>query len=181
MPESRSYRVSTPDQLADIPETDAAVAFIVDAYRTRLRRAGRGIEHPIEVARLLAEDGQSAKVVVAGVLHDVLEDTNTATRELEDVFGAGVARLVTALSQDQSIKNYQERKEALRQQIIDAGRDAALVSLADKTAKLRGVDSPPPKRKLHHYRETLRGIESRYGPSRMSRRLREQLERWPGP
>lgn len=164
--------------LGDISGTDEAMAYIAEAYCTRLRRAGRGIEHPVEVARLLADDGQSPPIVVVGLLHDVLEDTDTTTRELEDNFGPETARLVSALSQDESIKTYRDRKEALRQQIIDAGREAALVSLADKAAKLRGLASPPPKRKLHHYRETLRAVESRYGHSRMSGRLREQLERW---
>jgi (p)ppGpp synthase/HD superfamily hydrolase len=55
---------------------DAAQAFLVEAYRTRRRRPGRTAEHPIAVSQLLADDGQPAIVVVAGLLHDVLEDTD---------------------------------------------------------------------------------------------------------
>ena len=61
--------------LSEIPGADEALAFLGDAYRTRLRRAGRTVEHPVAVAGLLADDAQPPRVVVAGILNDVLEDT----------------------------------------------------------------------------------------------------------
>jgi (p)ppGpp synthase/HD superfamily hydrolase len=118
-------------------------------------------------------------VVVGGMLHDVLEGTDTTTAELETAFDPEMTRLVEALTQDQSIGSYRRRKALLRQRIIDEGRDPATVSLADKLVKLQHRDSPPAVRKLHHYRETLRLVEERYGDSRLSNRLREQLDRWP--
>ena len=166
-------------RLSEIPGADEALAFVGDAYRTRLQRRGRTVEHPVAVAGLLADDAQPPRVVVAGILHDVLEDTGATGDELEAVFGPDVARLVAAVTQDPSIRKYQERKAALRRQIVNAGAAAAAVSLADKAAKLRSLESQPAKRKLHHYRETLRGIEQRYGPSRLSVILREELDRWP--
>jgi (p)ppGpp synthase/HD superfamily hydrolase len=166
-------------ELTEIPGADEALAFIGDAYRTRVQRPGRTVEHPVAVASVLADDAQPPRVVVAGILHDVLEDTDATADELQALFGTDTARLVGALTQDASIRKYQERKAALRRQIVDAGADAAAVSLADKAAKLRSVESRPAKRKLHHYRETLRGIEQRYGPSRLSAILREELDRWP--
>ena len=165
--------------LSEIPGADEALAFLGDAYRTRLRRAGRTVEHPVAVAGLLADDAQSPRVVVAGILHDVLEDTDATGGEIEAVFGRDIARLIAALTEDPSLRKYRERKAALRRQIVDAGADAAAVSLADKAAKLRSVESRPAKRKLHHYRETLRGIEEQYGSSRLSAMLREELDRWP--
>lgn len=173
-----SYRLAVHAELADIPGADAAIAFLTDAYRTRLRRPGRTVEHPIAVAALLAEDGQPTPVVIAGILHDVLEDTDARRDELNEISGAEVTRLVSALTQDPSIKKYRQRKAALRRQIIDAGPEAAVVSLADKAEKLRSVQTRPAERKLEHYRETVRGIEQRYGRSRLSAVLREQLDRW---
>jgi (p)ppGpp synthase/HD superfamily hydrolase len=166
-------------ELADIPGADAALAFLTEAYRTRLRRSGRTVEHPIGVATLLAEEGQSTPVVIAGILHDVLEDTDARRGELDETFGADVTRLVSALTQDPSIKKYRKRKTALRQRILDAGPEAAAVSLADKAAKLRSAQTRPAERKLEHYHQTLRGIERRYGSSHLSALLREQLDRWP--
>lgn len=175
---NRDLRASEPRKLADIPGADAALAFVTNAYRTRLTRAGRTIEHPVAVAGLLVEDDRRAEVVIGGLLHDVLEDTETTAGELEEAVGVAIARLVGVLTQDPSIKKYRKRKAALRQQIIDAGPDTAVISLADKAAKLDELESRPAERKLTHYRETLNGIECRYGASRLSGQLRDQLDRW---
>jgi (p)ppGpp synthase/HD superfamily hydrolase len=171
--------MSVQRELAEIPEADAALAFLGEAYRARLKRTGRSVEHPIAVGRVLADDGQPPRLVVAGILHDVLEDTDATATELEDAFGAETARLVVALTQDPSIQGYRKRKAALRRQIVAAGPEAAAVSLADKVAKLQTERSRPANRKLAHYRETLDAIERRYGSSRLSALLREQLDRYP--
>ncbi len=165
--------------LADIPGADEALAFVGDAYRTHLRRPGKTIEHPIAVATLLADDGQPPLVVIAGILHDVLEDTDATPNELDLAVGPNVARLVSALSEDPSIRRYRKRKSALRRQIVDAGPAAAAVSLADKVAKLRAVESRPAERKLDHYSKTLRAIEQHYRSSPLSVLLRKELDRWP--
>jgi len=158
---------------------DLARVFLADAYRMRLRRAGKTVEHPIAVGELLTDDGQPPTVVVAGLLHDVLEDTDLTSGELRERFGPDVARLVEALTQDTTIVKYRERKAALCRQILDAGPEAAVVSLADKTAKLQSADVRPKRRQLAHYAATLEGIEARYGQSRLSEHLRDQLDRWP--
>jgi len=87
--------------------------------------------------------------------------------------------LVAALTEDGAIGAYADRKAALRVQILDAGADAATISLADKPAKVQGLAAKPRKRKLDHYRQTLRQAELRFGPSRLSVLLHEQLDRWP--
>jgi GTP diphosphokinase / guanosine-3',5'-bis(diphosphate) 3'-diphosphatase len=157
---------------------DAEHAFLVEAYRTRRRRPGRMAEHPIAVSRLLADDGQPARVVVAGLHHDVLEDTDVTPGELRERFGPDVVRHVEALTQDTTISKYSERKAALRRQILDAGPEAAIVSLADKTAKLQSTQVRPKRRQMAHYAATLEGIEARYGRTHLSEQLSEQLQRW---
>ncbi len=169
---------SRSSQLAATPGVAQAVAFVVDAYATRLWRPGRTPDHPMAVAGLLAASGQPPEVVTAGVLHDVLEDTDVTVAELVGPFGPEVVRLVEALTQDAAIDEYRDRKAALRQQILDAGPHAATVAMADKLAKLEGARQRPRKRRLAHYRATLDGIEERYGRSPLSERLREQLARW---
>jgi len=166
------------DKLAAVRGAHEALRFLNDAYRTRLVRPGRTTEHPITVGRLLADDGQSPRLVIAGLLHDALEDTGAKPGELCEKFGGEITRLVAALTEDRSISQYRARKAALRGQILDAGPDAATISLADKLAKLQGVTSRPKKRKLEHYRLTLNEVEQRYGPSRLSVLLRAQLYRW---
>jgi (p)ppGpp synthase/HD superfamily hydrolase len=152
-------------------------AFLEEAYGSR-RHGDAWTDHPLAVARLLHEDGQPDTLVRAGLLHDVLEDTEVTTAEIRERFGREVARLVEALTQDPAIADYERRKAALREQILAAGRDAATVALADKAAKLAKEAGRPKQSRLEHYRATLAGIEQRFGPSPLSERLRDELQRF---
>ena len=104
----------------------------------RLRRAAKTGDRPIAVGELLTDDGQPSTVVVAGLLHDVLEDTDVTPAKLHTRFGPDVARPVEALTQDTAIVKHGERKAALRRQIVDADPEAAIVSLADKNREVAG-------------------------------------------
>jgi (p)ppGpp synthase/HD superfamily hydrolase len=119
-------------------------------------------------------------VIVAGLLHDVLEDTEVSRAELRQQFGDEVADLVEALTEDSSIRAHRRRKAALLEQVLDAGPVAATIALADKAAKLDGRDGPPSERRLEHHRATLEGIERRYGHSKLSELLRRRLAPYEG-
>jgi (p)ppGpp synthase/HD superfamily hydrolase len=95
------------------------------------------VTHPVEVACLLHEAGYQDEVVAAGVLHDVLEDTDAERSDLESRFGRRVAELVEAVTDDPTIEDDAERKAALRRQVADAGECAAVVFAADKVSKAR--------------------------------------------
>jgi len=116
--------------------------------------------------------------VLAGLLHDVLEDTEVTTAEVRERFGPEVARLVEALTQDPAIADYERRKAALREQVLAGGPGAAAVALADKTAKLAKESERPKESRLAHYRATLEGIEQRFGQSPLSEHLRAELRRF---
>jgi (p)ppGpp synthase/HD superfamily hydrolase len=149
--------------------TDEVLSFLSDAY------GHRSLDHPVAVADLLREARQPNRVVVAGLLHDVLEDTDVTADELRRRFGASVAELVEALTEDGEIDDVRQRKAALRQQILDAGPSAATIALADKAAKLSEPDLQVNARRLEHYRRTLEGVERRYGHSGLSELLRRRL------
>jgi (p)ppGpp synthase/HD superfamily hydrolase len=120
-------------------------------------------------------------VVLAGLLHDVLEDTNVSARELHERFGPDVTGLVEALTENPSIDDVRERKTALRRQILDAGPAAATIALADKAAKLSEPEERLNERRLEHYRGTLEGVEGRYGHSHLSELLRQRLATYDNP
>ncbi|WP_163652149.1 HD domain-containing protein [Listeria sp. PSOL-1] len=65
--------------------------------------------HPLNVARLLANAGFSEEVVVAGLLHDVVEDTEITSQEIERQFGKPVAELVAAHTENKAL-SWEERK-----------------------------------------------------------------------
>jgi hypothetical protein len=126
------------------PETSPALAAQALAFAVRChnhqRRDSDGapfIEHPLEVARLLRDAGCSETVVAAGLLHDVVEDAGVGVRELSARFGPEVGALVGAVTDDANLDGYRRRKQALRDQVRDAGGEAALVFAADKISKVR--------------------------------------------
>lgn len=149
--------------------TEEVLAFLSAAY------GHRPLDHPLAVAALLREAHQPQRVVVAGLLHDVLEDTPVTAAEIRRRFGTPVSALVEALTEDGAIEDGRQRKAALRRQILDAGPSAATIALADKAAKLSEPDLQMNPRRLEHYRSTLEGVERRYGHSRLSELLRRRL------
>jgi guanosine-3',5'-bis(diphosphate) 3'-pyrophosphohydrolase len=134
------------------PEPPAFVAesppIVGDAYRVAAvahegqRRKGRDrpyIEHPLRVAALLREAGFDEEVIAAALLHDVVEDSEMSIEEVAKAFGARVAELVGALTEEGTIEPYEHRKDAHRAQVEAAGRDAAAIYAADKLSNVRHV------------------------------------------
>ncbi len=94
-------------------------------------------------------------MIAAALLHDVLEDSSTEPEQIESAFGADVAGLVDALSDDRSITDYEARKRALREQVRAAGERAALIYAADKLANCTALRSA--------YAEVGEGVAERIG------------------
>jgi len=119
--------------------TRAALAFALRSHAGQQRNSDGAafVEHSLEVARLLRDAGCSDVLVAAGLLHEVLEDGHVSVDELTEHFGADVAGLVRAVSDDTCVRSYRQRKQMLCEQVRDTGGDAALLFCADKISKLR--------------------------------------------
>jgi (p)ppGpp synthase/HD superfamily hydrolase len=139
-------------------ERARAIAFLLDAYDGAPTRPGKGLPHAQAVADVLRDAGYDPQVQLAGLLHDVVEDTDRTVADVRERFGDMVADTVAQLTEDDSIQPYAPRKHALRDQLRAAGSPATNIALADKIATLRHAlltDTPVRKRKRHHYRATL--------------------------
>ncbi|KAJ1527693.1 hypothetical protein ONE63_007652 [Megalurothrips usitatus] len=104
------------------------------------------INHPIGVAFILtAEAGvRDPSVIMAALLHDTVEDTDTTLEEIKKEFGSTVADIVAEVTDDKSLPS-EERK---RLQIVHAptsSREAKLVKLADKLYNLRDLEKATPE------------------------------------
>jgi (p)ppGpp synthase/HD superfamily hydrolase len=142
---------------AGVAELRDASHALADAYRGVDVKPGKGATHARVVADVLRGAGFPPSVQVAGLLHDVVEDTPWTIRDVRARFGDPVAAVVAAVTEDPTIREYRPRKRALREQIARAGGAAVDVALADKVASLRyvlhrGVRLPP--RKRAHYAAT---------------------------
>jgi (p)ppGpp synthase/HD superfamily hydrolase len=136
----------------------AADAALVAAYADVRAKPGKGVEHARAVGAILASAGCGEAVQLAGLLHDVVEDTPWTLDDVDDAFGDRVGQLVAAVTEDDDVKGYRRRKRALRARIAGGGPDAIDIALADKVATLGyAVDHGQrvPRRKLAHYEATL--------------------------
>lgn len=103
------------------------------------------IIHPLHVARHLLMTGHvyDADILMAALLHDTVEDTDTSLDELRGHFGYRVQQLVQELSDDKSLPK-EERKHLQIQNAAKKSLEAALITLADKLSNLSDMLENPP-------------------------------------
>ena len=117
----------------------AALAKATEAHAGQIRNGSGGlpyIEHPRMVAATLAAHEYAETTLAAALLHDVVEDSDTTVEELRAEFGDAVADLVAALSDDESIEAYRERKDEHRGRVAAVDGDALAIYAADKLTNL---------------------------------------------
>jgi (p)ppGpp synthase/HD superfamily hydrolase len=168
------------------PLTRDALAFAASHHEGQTRDLDGipFVTHPVEVACLLHEAGYSDEVVAAGVLHDVLEDTDASVEDLERRFGSRVAELVAGVSDDPSIEDDAQRKAALRDQVARAGECAAVIFAADKVSKARelriraahGRFERRDTTRIEHYRASLEMLAELLPGHELLDRLRAELD-----
>lgn len=132
----------------DLAELIDALAFAAEKHRDQRRKdaeASPYINHPIALARVLAVEGGVAErlPLIAALLHDTVEDTETSAAEIAARFGAAVAGVVMEVTDDTSLPKAR-RKQLQVEHAPQLSRAARLVKLADKTSNLRDVASSPP-------------------------------------
>ncbi|MBF8270137.1 MAG: Metal dependent phosphohydrolase [Gammaproteobacteria bacterium] len=125
-----------------------ALAFAARRHRDQRRKdvqATPYINHPIELAELLINDGEitDVNVIAAAILHDTVEDTETTIAELENMFGSAIAGIVGEVTDDKSLSKA-ERKRLQIEHAATRSDAAKLVKLADKICNLRDMLSFPP-------------------------------------
>ncbi|XP_034945192.1 guanosine-3',5'-bis(diphosphate) 3'-pyrophosphohydrolase MESH1 isoform X1 [Chelonus insularis] len=98
------------------------------------------INHPIGVANILIQEGEiyDPVVIVAAILHDTVEDTETTIEEIENEFGSEVKQVVLEVTDDKSLPK-QERKRLQIEHTPHITYEAKLVKLADKIYNLRDL------------------------------------------
>jgi hypothetical protein len=187
-----------PESSQSFPKTLAAIAYAERLHAGQRRQADGApfIVHPLEVCCLLYHAGAPDHVIAAGVLHDIIEKTDANTAELQARFGLPIATLVLAVSEDQRILGYAQRKAALREQVASAGHEALMVFAADKISKARELGLEREQtcqsrlqpalvraerdRKLAHYRHCLDLLEQLLTDSPLVTQLQTELENLPG-
>ncbi|MDR9855775.1 HD domain-containing protein [Paenibacillus sp. VCA1] len=120
---------------------DCAIEFAAYAHRHQFRKGSQipYISHPFGVAMILLEAKCKEEVVMAGLLHDTLEDTDTTDEDLRSRFGEEVLRLVQGASEPDKSLSWEERKEHTLEFLKSADLSTRQLSCADKLHNLRSV------------------------------------------
>lgn len=149
-----------------ILEIESAVDFATKAHDGQKRASGEPyISHPLAVADTLMEWGMDISSVLAGVLHDTVEDTNTSLIEIENIFGHDVALLVDGLTKVskaragmKDLSNYLPMTtNNLSKLLIAVGQDirVIIIKLADRLHNLETLQYLPAEKRTKVARESL--------------------------
>ena len=138
-----------------------AFKFANKAHRGQKRKSGHDfIVHPVEVAYHLARLELEPNVIVAGLLHDVIEDTNTTNKEIEKKFGIEVSKLVSSLTKlnitEDNINEHLEKKN-LRNFLVSMAEDVrvAIIKLADRLHNVETLQYLDKEKREKIAKETL--------------------------
>jgi (p)ppGpp synthase/HD superfamily hydrolase len=98
------------------------------------------IAHPMDVASILIKEKASEELIVAALLHDTVEDTDTSIEEIRKEFGNKVAELVSGVTEPDQSLSWMERKQDKINALKKAPYEIQLLSCADKLANLRDIN-----------------------------------------
>lgn len=148
------------------PRLEKAIAVATKAHEGQLRKTGEPyIIHPLAVMKILQEWNMDEDTIIAGVLHDTVEDTDLTLKEIEEQFGKDVAFLVNGVTKlSKARKGMRDLDEYLPQTgdnllklLIATGQDirVLIIKLADRLHNLRTLGALPPEKQKKIARESL--------------------------
>jgi metal dependent phosphohydrolase len=122
----------------DLELIDYAIYFATKAHTGQKRKSEPEVDmifHPFTVGMILQRAGANTNCVIAGILHDVVEDTKYTLEDIKNEFGPEIANIVDEVSENKSLK-WKERKIEAINKIKTASIEGKLVECVDKISNL---------------------------------------------
>ncbi len=154
-----SYRRRHPK--APVATINRAYQVAAEAHRSQLRSSGESyINHPLAVARIVADIGLDEISVAAALLHDAVEDTEITLADVDTDFGAEVAAIVDGVTKLERIQfDSREAQQAatMRKMLVAMARDlrVLVIKLADRLHNMRTIAAMPGEKQQRIAQETL--------------------------
>jgi GTP pyrophosphokinase len=154
-------KIQTYFPAADVDLIRKAYEFSARVHHGQKRQSGEPyLIHPLAVASVIADLKLDVPSVVAGLLHDTVEDTLTTLDEVKSQFGREVAALVdgvTKLGRTNFSSHEEKQAENFRKMILAMGKDVRviLIKLADRVHNMRTLDHMPLEKQILTAQETL--------------------------
>lgn len=146
----------------DITLIEKAYKIASDAHKEQVRKSGEPyIIHPLCVALILADLELDKETIVAGLLHDVVEDTIMTDQEIADVFGSDVAHLVDGVTKLSQLTydgdKVELQAENLRKMFLAMAKDirVIMIKLADRLHNMRTLKHMAKEKQMEKARETM--------------------------
>ena len=177
---AEKVRAFNPD--ADLELLRRAYVFSAYEHKGQVRRSGEPyLVHPLEVADILADMRLDVVALVAGLLHDIVEDTPNTIEKVRELFGEQVSHVVegvTKLSSLQFASSEERQAESFRKMLMAMVDDirVILVKLADRLHNMRTLHHLPEERRARIAQETrdiYAPIANRLGMSKIKNELEE--------
>lgn len=146
---------------AQIDKLNIAYVYAAQQHRGQIRQSGEAyLSHPLNVAYILAEMKMDVDCIIAGLLHDTIEDTDTTYEVIEEMFGLSVAFLVDAVSKISKIpfqSKEEKQAESFRKMLISMSDDirVIIIKLADRLHNMRTIESLREDKQKRIARETM--------------------------
>ncbi len=120
-----------------------AVQFSFVAHRKQKRKGTdiAYVSHPMIVGLILARMEADSRTVIAGILHDIIEDTEYDKKDIKERFGSDVAELVEEVSETDRDLPYRERKERAAAKLYEVSDRAVLIKAADVLSNMTDLES----------------------------------------
>lgn len=164
----------------DTEEISQAFTLANESHTGQKRKSGENyILHPIEVAKILADLKMDTDTIVAGILHDVVEDTLITLPDIEYIFGADVRKLVDGVTKLRNLPRTDSKKiENIRKMVVAMSEDirVVIIKLADRLHNMRTLKYMTPAKQLEKSKETLEifaPIAHRIGMSKIKSELED--------